>query len=120
MGDALRGFLAMFGAGEEPVHGKFKAKQRIIYALMVGTSVTLMITGLIKSFKNLGPIILDPFFLQIIAFVHTGVGMLFMLLVIAHVGALLLKQHRPMIPSMFTGRIRADYAHNHHPAWEPE
>ena len=117
IGASIKGLKAMFGFGEEPAHGKFQAKQRIIYAVMGITSLTLVITGLIKSYKNLGPIVLDPMLLQWMAFIHTGTGMFFMILFLAHVAALLLKQHRPLIPSMFSGNIDADYARTHHSKW---
>ena len=116
---SIQGLKAMLGMGKEPEHEKFQAKQRIIYAIIGSTSLILLATGLIKSYKNLGPIILDPMFLQWTAFIHTGTGMFFMLLFIAHVAALLLKGHRPLIPSMFSGKIDADYARTHHSKWLP-
>ncbi|BHH85877.1 cytochrome b/b6 domain-containing protein [Desulforhopalus sp. 52FAK] len=117
LGNAIRGFLAMFGLGEEPLHGKFQAKQRVIYAIIGSTSLVLVITGLIKSFKNLGPIVLDPMLLQIVAFTHTIAGMFFMILFLAHVAALMLKNHRPMIASMITGMMDKEHARKHHPDW---
>lgn len=119
VGESIKGFKAMFGMGEEPAHGKFQAKQRIIYTIIGLTSLTLVVTGLIKSFKNLGAIVLDPLLLQWTAFIHTGTGMFFMILFLAHIAALLLKQHRPLIPSMFSGRISAEYARSHHSKWQP-
>lgn len=119
IGESLTGLKAMFGLGKEPEHGKFQAKQRIIYAIIGSTALILIITGLVKSYKNLGAIVLDPMFLQWVAFIHTATGMFFMVLFLAHVVALLLKQHRPLIPSMFTGRISADYARRHHSKWQP-
>ena len=107
----------MFGIGEEPRHEKFQAKQRIIYLVIGLTCLLLVATGLIKSYKNMGVIILDPMLLQWTAFIHTGLGMLFMFLFIAHVGALLLKSHRPMIPSMFSGKISQEYVEKHPPDW---
>lgn len=120
LGNATRGFLAMFGLGEEPHHGKFQAKQRVIYAIIGSTSLVLIITGLVKSFKNLGPVVLDPMLLQVIAFTHTIAGMFFMLLFIAHVAALMLKDHRPMIPAMITGMMDKEHARKHHPDWDVE
>ena len=119
IGESIKGFKAMFGAGKEPAHDKFQAKQRIIYAIIGMTSLTLVVTGLIKSYKNLGPIILDPIVLQWIAFIHTGTGMLFMILFLAHIAALMFKQHWPLIPSMFSGKISAEYARLHHSKWQP-
>ena len=114
---AIKGFLAMFGIGEEPAQGKFQAKQRIIYAIIGSTTLVLVVTGLIKSYKNLGPIVLDPMLLQVIAFTHTIAGMFYMLLFIAHVAALMLKNHRPMIPSMITGMMDKKHARKHHSKW---
>jgi len=117
--ESIKGFKAMFGLGEEPAHDKFQAKQRIIYTIIGLTSLSLVVTGLIKSYKNIGAIVLDPIFLQWTAFIHTGTGMFFMVLFLAHVAALLLKQHRPLIPSMFSGRLSAEYARSHHSKWQP-
>jgi len=115
---SFTGFKAMLGLARAPEHGKFQAKQRVIYAIIGSTSLLLVVTGLIKSYKNLGPIILDPMLLQWMAFTHTITGMFFMLLFLAHVAALLLKQHRPLIPSMFSGRISREYAEKHHSKWQ--
>ncbi len=118
LGGAIQGFLAMFGIGEEPAHGKFQAKQRVIYAVIGSTTLILVLTGLIKSYKNLGAIVLDPMFLQLVAFTHTIAGMVFMGLFLAHVAALMLKDHRPMIPSMITGKMDKEHARKHHPKWQ--
>lgn len=114
------GLLAMVGLASEPRHTKFQAKQRVAYAFIGVTSLLLVLTGLIKSYKNLGSIVVDPILLQWMAMLHTFAAVLFLLLIIAHVAALLLKSHRPLIPSMFTGRISREYAEKHHPAWKIE
>jgi len=116
--ESLQGLKAMIGLANEPLHEKFQAKQRVIYAIIGVTGLILIATGLIKSFKNLGTIILDPIFLQWVAFTHTITGMIFMVLFVAHVAALLLRSHRPLIPSMFSGKIDRDYARKHHPGWQ--
>lgn len=115
VGESIRGLMAMVGLVEEPRHGKFQAKQRIIYAVFGGTGLVLVVTGLVKSYKNLGAIVLEPMLLQWMAFIHTIAAMLFMGLFIAHVAALLL--YRPLIPSMFSGMLSRDYAEKHHPEW---
>ena len=119
IGEAITGFKAMFGMGQEPAHGKFQAKQRIIYAVMGSTSLILLLTGLVKSYKNLGNIVINHILLEAITLTHTLFGMLFMMLFLAHVGALMLKNHRPLIPSMFSGNISKEYADHHHPNWDP-
>ncbi len=116
IGQSILGFLSMFGMAKEPEHGKFQAKQRVIYAIFGAAIGILIVTGLIKSYKNLGTITLEPMLLQIVAFTHTITGMLFMMLFLAHVAALLL--YRPLIPSMFTGRIDREYVSKHHSEWK--
>lgn len=116
--EAIQGFMAMVGVGKEPAHGKFQAKQRMIYLIIGLTSLTLVVTGLIKCYKNLGAIVVDPLLLQWSAFIHTGTGMFFMVLFFAHLAAFALKAHWPMVPSMFTGRIDKEFAEKHHPKWQ--
>ena len=118
IGESWRGLLAMAGLAEEPRHGKFQAKQRVIYAIFGGTGLLLVLTGLVKSYKNLGAIVLDPMLLQVMAFTHTIAGMFFMVLLIAHLTALLI--YRPLIPTMFSGMMDQSYAEKHHPGWVEE
>lgn len=112
----IKGLLAIFGLANEPRHAKFQAKQRVIYTIFTATGIILIVTGLLKSYKNLGAIVLDPMFLQWVAFIHTIGGMFFMLLFLAHLAALFIL-YRPMIPSMFSGKMDKEYAHQHHPDW---
>lgn len=118
LAEGFQGFKAMIGLAEEPKHEKFQAKQRIIYAVIGSVSMLLIVTGLVKSYKNMGDIILSPMFLQMVTMLHTVLGMLFLALFFAHVGALALKGHRPLIPSMFSGRIDREYAEKHLPGWK--
>ena len=113
---SIKGVLSMIGLSEQPRHSKFQAKQRVIYAIFTTTGILLVVTGLLKSYKNLGALILDPMLLQWTALIHTATGMFFMFLLLAHVVALILF-YRPMIPSMFTGKMDREYAHKHHPEW---
>ena len=112
---SIHGVKAMAGLTRDLRHGKFQPKQRVIYAVFGGTSLVLLLTGLIKSYKNLGAIMLDPMLLQVMAFTHTIGAMVFMVLFIAHVAALLI--YRPLIPSMITGMLDREYATTHHPEW---
>ena len=109
---------AMFGRAEEPAHDKFQAKQRLAYLAIGLTSLALILTGLVKSYKNTGPVVIDPFVLQGITMIHTALGMFFMALFFAHIGALLLKEHRPLVPSMFSGKLDRQYAEEHLKGWK--
>jgi cytochrome b subunit of formate dehydrogenase len=110
--------VAMLRGRPEPPSGKFLAEQRVAYAAIGVTTLTLLATGLVKSFKNLGPIILDPALLQWVTLAHTAAAMLFMVLVGAHVAAFLIRANRPLLPSMITGRVCRHYAAHRHPFWQ--
>lgn len=118
--EGIQGLKAMFGFAEEPYHDKFQAKQRLAYLAIGATSLVLILTGLVKSYKNLGNIVLDPYFLEAMALLHTAAAGCFLILFFVHVGILLMKNHRPLIGSMITGRISKEYAGHHHPAWKTE
>ncbi|MBI5446095.1 MAG: cytochrome b/b6 domain-containing protein [Deltaproteobacteria bacterium] len=101
----------------EPPHGKFLAEQRLAYAAFGATSLVLVLTGLLKTYKNLGAIVVNPEMLQGVTLAHTAATMLFALLVVLHLGAFLPKANRPLLPSMFTGRVDGQYARRRHPHW---
>jgi len=109
---------AMVTGQEEPPSGKFLAEQRLAYAAMGLTSLLLIATGLVKVYKNTGVITLDPTFLQVVTLTHTLATMIFLALFIAHLGAFLIKANRPLFPSMFTGKVRRDYAEHRHSKWD--
>ncbi len=116
--EAITGFKAMFGMAKEPRHGKFQAKQRVIYAVIGSVCLILIATGLIKSYKNLGDIIIQPLFLELVTMTHTMLGVGFLGIFLAHIAALAMKDHRPLVPSMFSGKIKQKYAKEHLPDWD--
>ncbi len=118
--DAIKGILAMLGLTDQPRHQKFQAKQKIIYLIIGINALILIFTGLVKSYKNLGSIIIEPMFLQVITIIHTLTAMTFLFLFLAHVAALMLRNHRPLIGSMIIGELDRDYADKHHPEWKIE
>ena len=109
---------AMITGKEEPPSGKFLAEQRVAYAAIGTVSLVLVFTGLIKVYKNTGAIVLDAAMLKYVTLLHTASTMIFMLLIIAHLAAFIIKANRPLVPSMFTGRIDKQYAEHRHSKWE--
>lgn len=117
LGESIQIIKAMLSGQKEPPHDKFLAEQRVAYFVMGITSLILLITGLIKVYKNMGAIILDPTFLNIVTLIHTLITPVFIFLVIAHLGAFLIKENWPLLPSMFTGYVNKEYADERHPLW---
>lgn len=109
--------LALLGKGEEPPHGKFLAEQRLAYALFVVTIGVLILSGYILAVKNSFQLFIPPALLQSLVLTHHGMTYLFMLQLVLHLAAFILKANRPLLPTMFHGRIDRAYAEARHPKW---
>ncbi len=118
MGESVEIIKAMVRGEAEPPHGKFLAEQRLAYAAMAFISGLLIVTGLLKVYKNMGDITWAPAVLQGVTLIHTAAAMAFIGLLVAHLGAFLLRANWPLLPSMFTGRVSRAYARQRHPLWD--
>ena len=112
--EVIRSF---FGKGEEPPFDKYLPEQRLAYAGMAVIIALLILSGLVKTWKNLFDPQLSPPLVLTATWVHDGAFILFLLAFLAHVGALVLKPNRPMILGIFSGKVRLDYARERHPFW---
>ncbi len=108
---------AMLSRKQEPAHGKFLAEQRIAYAAFAVTIVVLVVSGYLLAVKNSLLLFVDPQVLQAIILVHHGFTYIFILQVIMHLAAFLLKVNRPLLPTMFHGRVDKAYAVRRHSKW---
>lgn len=117
MAGSLRTILAMFGLGREPKAHKFLPEQRLAYVFMGGLSLILVVTGIVKVLKNLPGVYFSPGLVTTVTLAHTLSTMLFLLGVLAHLGALLLKANRPLMRAIFTGWVDARYAKERHSLW---
>lgn len=112
--DVVKSF---FGFGEEPPFGKYLPEQRVAYLGMAIVIGMLVLTGLIKTYKN----IYAPDLSHAVVFwattLHNLFFVLFILAFAGHVGALILKPNRPMVRGILTGKVRLDYAKHRHPLW---
>jgi cytochrome b subunit of formate dehydrogenase len=115
--ESIQIIKAMLTGKQEPPHAQFLAEQRLVYAVMGSVSLLLLLTGLVKVYKNMGAITLDPTFIAVITLIHTALTPVFLLLLFAHLGAFLIKENRPLFGSMFTGRVDKEYADHRHPLW---
>jgi formate dehydrogenase gamma subunit len=111
---------SFFGRGEEPPFGKYLPEQRLAYAAMVLIAAVLIISGLLKTYKNLVDPQLSFWMVSWATWLHNIFFVLFLLAVIAHIAALAIKPNRPMIRGIFTGTVRLDYARQRHPLWVKE
>ena len=103
----------------EPPSGKFLAEQRLAYAYMAATVLLLILTGLVKVIKNLPGVSLPYAVLKWNTALHNiGTGLI-ILGIVAHLAAFLLRPNRPLVKSIFTGTVDAEYARKRHPLWNP-
>lgn len=108
---------AMFGFGEEPPQDKYLAEQRLAYVYMVFWFAIIIITGLVKTVKNLPGVDFSGGFIAFNTNLH-NLSMIFLILgIVAHLGAFVLKPNWPLVPSMFTGKINEDYIRRRHSVW---
>jgi len=113
----IKSFL---GKGEEPPFRKYLPEQRLAYIGMAVIIAGLIISGLVKTYKNLYAPDLSYSVVMIATWMHNIFFMLFILAFIAHMAAIIIKPNRPMVRGIFTGRVRLDYARHRHPLWMEE
>jgi formate dehydrogenase gamma subunit len=108
---------AMLGKGIEPPCGKFLAEQRLAYLYIGANLLLLVITGLIKTAKNLAAVEM-PYALTVTATtIHNIAAVLLLLGIIAHLAAFIVKSNRPLLECMFTGMVCENYAKERHSKW---
>ena len=108
---------AILKGEQEPPHGKFLAEQRLAYAFMGFSIVLLIVTGMFKFADNLHSVSM-PFWVTFWnTMLHNIATVLFLLGFIAHMGAFIIKANWPLFTSMFTGKVKMDYAEGRHPTW---
>ncbi len=112
--DVVKSF---FGIGEEPPFGKYLPEQRLAYLGMAFIIGVLVLTGLIKTYKNIYAPDLSHAVVVWTTTLHNLFFVLFILAFVGHIGALILKPNRPMVRGIFTGAVRLDYARHRHPLW---
>ena len=108
------------GKGEEPPFHKYLPEQRLAYVGMALIIAMLILSGLVKTYKNLYAPDMSLTLVLWATWTHNIFFMLFILAFVAHIGAILLKPNRPMIRGIFTGTVRLDYARHRHPLWIKE
>ena len=111
---------SFFGKSKEPPFHKYLPEQRLAYAGMVFIIAMLILSGLVKTFKNVyAP---DMAYAAVLwaTWTHNIFFVLFVLAFMAHMAAIVLKPNRPMLRGILTGAVSLDYAVHRHPLWIAE
>ena len=111
---------AILKGEKEPPHGKFLAEQRLAYAFMGFAIVLLIVTGFFKFIDNLQSVSMPYWVTFWNTMVHNIATVLFFMGFVAHMGAFVIKANWPLFASMFTGKVKMEYAQERHPIWVDE
>jgi len=115
--ESMQIFAAMLGLAQEPDSDKYLAEQRLAFAVTAVSILALIITGLIKVYKNLSGVEVSVNTVFWTAQIHNLFTVILLISIIFHLGAFIIKANRPLVPSMFSGQISADYAKHRHGKW---
>ncbi len=108
---------SMFGFGKEPPMHKYLPEQRLAYAGMAFIILMLIVSGLIKTYKNIYAPDISRTVVLWATWIHNIFFILFFLAFLAHMAAIALKPNWPLVRGIFSGRVRLDYARHRHPLW---
>lgn len=105
---------AMLFGGDEPPSEKYLPEQRLAYAFIGFVLLLLIITGLIKTFKNLAGFNLSDSVYFWVAQLHNLGFALIIFGIIGHLSAFIFKANRPLLSAMFSGKVDAHYVLHRH------
>jgi len=111
---------SFIGFGKEPLMHKYLPEQRLAYVGMAFIILMLIISGLVKTFKNIYAPDMSHTVLLWATWIHNIFFVLFFLAFLAHMAAIALKPNWPMVRGIFTGKVRLDYARHRHSLWMNE
>jgi cytochrome b subunit of formate dehydrogenase len=111
---------SFFGKGEEPPFPKYLPEQRLAYIAMAVIIAMLILSGLVKTWKNVYAPDMPLAVVLTATWVHNVFFVLFILTFLGHIAAIILKPNRPLVRGIFTGAVRLDYARSRHPLWLAE
>jgi len=111
---------SFFGKGKEPPFHKYLPEQRLAYVGMVVIIAMLIVSGLVKTWKNIYAPDMSYAVVLWATWVHNIGFVFFILAFFAHMAAIVLKPNRPMLRGILTGAVSLDYAEHRHPLWIAE
>jgi cytochrome b subunit of formate dehydrogenase len=111
---------SLFGFGEEPPMHKYLPEQRLAYVGMAFVILMLIISGLVKTYKNIYAPDMSLTVVLWATWIHNIFFILFFLAFLAHIAAILLRPNWPMVRGIFTGKVRLAYARHRHSLWLAE
>ncbi len=115
--ESLQIFASMAGLAEEPDNDKYLAEQRLAFAFTAGSILILIVSGGVKIVKNLAGVFIPETVLLWATNIHNLFTALLLISILVHLLAFLMKDNRPLVASMFTGKIGVEYVKKRHSIW---
>lgn len=115
--ESIQIFASMVGLAKEPENDKYLAEQRLAFSVTALSVFFLIVTGSLKVWKNFPGVYLAPETVFWLAQIHNLFTVILFLSIIVHLLAFLIKANRPLVPSMFTGKIDMEYVRKRHSKW---
>jgi cytochrome b subunit of formate dehydrogenase len=119
-GDVMQSIVvikSLMGLGKEPPMHKYLPEQRLAYVGMAVIILLLIVSGLVKTYKNIYAPDMSHAILLWATWIHNISFVLFFLAFLAHMAAIALRPNWPMVRGIFTGKVRLDYARHRHSLW---
>lgn len=120
MAESVTVIKSLFGFGKEPPMPKYLPEQRLAYVGMAFIIAMLIISGLIKTYKNIYAPDMSLTIVLWATWIHNIFFILFFLAFLAHMAAIALHPNWPMVRGILTGFVRLDYARHRHSLWLAE
>jgi formate dehydrogenase gamma subunit len=108
---------AMLTGEKEPPSDKYLAEQRLAYAFIGVLLLAIVISGVVKVWKNLPGVEVSDSLVYLMTTIHNGATMLLILGIIGHLAAFIIKANRNLIPAMFSGKVQEEYVKERHSIW---
>lgn len=115
--ESIQIFASMVGLAEEPDNDKYLAEQRLAFSVTALSIGALIITGLLKIYKNIAGVNFSESSIFWLAQIHNLFTVILLFSIIVHLLAFLIKDNRPLVASMFTGWIDREYVIHRHNRW---
>lgn len=120
-GDVKNSYLlikAMILGKKEPPSEKYLPEQRLAYLAIAFVIAVLIVSGLIKTYKNLIGFDISNSLYYWAATLHNFGMVAIILLIIAHLLAFIPKENRNLLSAMFSGKVDAKYTLHRHSLWK--
>lgn len=116
---AVAHYAAKLARRSAPREGKYMASAKLAYLAWGVVIAGLTITGTVKVAAHVWKDI-APSVMQAMTWLHDVFGLLAVALLVVHLAVVFLPSSWPLLRSMFTGFVPAEYVREHHADWHDE